>query len=173
MKVVRRPLFTWLPVTAGAASYACALWVPLARPQDESAPSLAIVTCAYFFWVLGWNSAIRYTATHLSITNLLVTSTVTWQDVAQVSLDEGLHIELRDGREVGSIAFGDSLIGAFTGYATHRRAYKLLRDAHGRAVQGGVSERAVHLRLSVEWRRPLAAAAAFYGPVLTLLVAGK
>lgn len=173
MKVVRRPLFTWFPVTAGVASYAFALWALIWRPEDGSSPALVFATAALFFWALGWDSAIRFTATHLSITNILVTSTVRWHDVARVELADGLHIELRDGREMGSIAFGGSLIGAFTGYPTHRRAHRLLREAHLKALQRGPGESDVRLRLSVEWRRPVAAAAAVYVPVLVVLLVGR
>jgi hypothetical protein len=128
-RVFRRPVYVWFPVAAAIASYVCA--VLIAGPWDEEpAAAFAVAGIAIFFWALGWDSAIRSTGTHVSFTNFLVTATVAWTDVEKVDMRDGLTIVLRDGREMGSVAFGSSLLGAFTGYTTHQRAFHLLRETH-------------------------------------------
>ncbi|WP_344394589.1 hypothetical protein [Streptomyces vastus] len=123
-----------------------------------------------FFWALGWDSAIRSTAERVSVTNFLVTSTVAWNDVARVTADDGLIIDLRDGRTIGSVAFGSSLLGTFTGYRTHQRALRLLGEAHRTASQArpGKSNGPVQLDVRFEWRRLLCALLAVYGPLLII-----
>src|SRR5262249_36186487 len=122
---------------------------------------------------LGWDSAIRSTADRLSVTNFLLTSTVEWTDVDQVTVENGLAITLRDGRTIGSIAFGSSLLGTLTGYRTHQRAFQLVRDTHLAAlrVRGGKGVGQVQLQRSFEWKRLLCAFVAVYGPLLIIRVA--
>ncbi|MFJ9177111.1 hypothetical protein [Streptomyces sp. NPDC102360] len=173
-KTIRRPLFTWFPVTAGGVFYASAVGVAALMPQAGCAPPLLVTAMALFFWALGWNSTVRITPTHVSITNVVVTTTVAWRDVEQVTMDDGIGIHLRDGHEIGSIAFGGSLIGVFTRYPSHRRAYRLLQDAHRGAGRGRRPRRAgdVELQHSVDWRRLLVAAAVLYTPLLIVFAIG-
>ena len=84
-------------LAAGLGTVAMAL---AAFEQDGYAPAMALATSR----MLGWNSAIRFTVTHLSITNVLATSTVAWKDGAGVTVDDGLSIRLRDGRTLVSKA---------------------------------------------------------------------
>ncbi|WP_157874515.1 hypothetical protein [Streptomyces sp. AcH 505] len=93
--VVRRPLFTWLSTAAGTGFYVCAVGVAGFLPDAGYGPPLVIAAFTLFIWMLGWHSAIRFTVTHVSITNILVTSTVAWQDVARVTVSDGLCIQLR------------------------------------------------------------------------------
>ncbi|SDL03055.1 hypothetical protein [Streptomyces indicus] len=167
--VVRRPLFTWIGLTPAVGFYACAIYVAAFLPEDGYAPPLAIAAFTFFFWLLGWHSAIRFTATHLSVTNIVVTSTVEWSDVRRVIVHDGLGIELRDGRELGSIAFGGSLIGTFSGYPTYQTAYRTLQKARKKAQHRERHGGPVRVRWSIDWRRQLTAAAAIYGPLLLLL----
>ncbi len=166
-EVVRRLSFTWFPMAAAVVFYAIAMALA-AFEQDEFAPAMVVAAFTLFFWLMGWNSAIRFTTTHLSLTNVLVTSKVAWKDVAGVTVDDGLSIQLRDGRTLGSIAFGGSLIGAFTKYPTHQRARRILSEAHLNAVHEGRDTGPVHLRSSLEWRRPLVAAVVLYVPLLVI-----
>jgi hypothetical protein len=57
------------------------------------------------FWVLGWQTAIRFTDTHVSTTNFFSTATVAWSDVTDVTMTNGLSIRLRDGEELGNLQF--------------------------------------------------------------------
>jgi hypothetical protein len=138
---------------------------------EEPAAAFLLGGMALLFWALGWDSAIRSSGDRVSVTNVLVTSTVAWTDVDRVSLDDdGLAIALRDERILDSVAFGGSLLGAFTGYRSHRRACRLLQEAHRAALrtQGGRGEGRVRLERSFEWRRLLCAATVVYGPVVTV-----
>ncbi|MFD3562528.1 hypothetical protein ACFWVU_23055 [Streptomyces sp. NPDC058686] len=169
MKVLRRPAYVWLPVTGAIVTYAFAAL--LIGPLDvEPQAAFLLGGVAIFFWALGWNSAIRSTADYVTMTNFLVTSTVAWIDVAQVTVEDGLTVTLRDGRTIGSIAFGSSLLGTFTGYRTHQRAFRLLREAHRAALRARhrKSNGPVGLDVTFEWRRLLCALVAVYGPLLII-----
>ncbi|MGP8300455.1 hypothetical protein ACTPOK_21520 [Streptomyces inhibens] len=162
-------MYVWLPVTCAIASYAFAslLIGPL---HVEPLAAFLLGGMSIFFWALGWDSAIRITADCVSITNFLVTSTVAWNDVARVTADDGLIIALRDGRTVGSVAFGSSLLGTFTGYRTYQRALRLLGEAHRTAPQArrGKSNGPAQIDVTFEWRRLLCALVAVYGPLLII-----
>ncbi|TLQ45368.1 hypothetical protein [Streptomyces marianii] len=167
--VVRRPFFTWLSTVMGVAFYACAMGAAVFMRDDGYAPPLVVATFVVFLWMTGWHSAIRFTDSHLIVTNIVVTSTVAWSGVARITADDGLCIRLRDERELGSIAFGGSLIGAFTGYPTYEKALRILCKAHKKARRGGKWDGTVQLRRSVRWRQLCAAAALIYGPLLIVL----
>ncbi|MFI7869715.1 hypothetical protein [Streptomyces salinarius] len=173
-RVFRRPAYVWFPAAAAITSYVCA--VLLAGPWDaEPAAALAVAGASIFFWALGWDSAVRSTDNHVSFTNFLVTTTVAWTDVHEVDVHDGLTIILRDGLEMGSVAFGRSLLGSFTGYRTHQRAFHLLREAQLKAsgTQGGNSKGQVLRHWSFEWRRLLCALAVVYGPLTVILVLSR
>ncbi|MFD8010025.1 hypothetical protein [Streptomyces sp. NPDC058955] len=156
-------------MASAIASYAAAALVM--GPLHEEPPAAFLLGgMAIFFWALGWDSAIRSTADRVSVTNFLVTSTVAWNDVARVTADDGLIIALRDGRTIGSVAFGSSLLGTFTGYRTHRRALRLLGEAHRSASQAhrGKSNIPAQIDVTFEWRRLLCALVAVYGPLLLI-----
>ncbi|MFF4791369.1 hypothetical protein ACFY2M_16720 [Streptomyces sp. NPDC001276] len=156
-------------MTSAIASYAFASLV--IGPLHEEPPAAFLLGgAAIFFWALGWDSAIRSTDDRVSVTNFLVTSTVAWSDVAQVTADDGLIIALRDGRTIGSVAFGSSLLGTFTGYRTHQRALQLLEEAHLTASQAhrGKSNSPARIDVTFEWRRLLCALVAVYAPLLII-----
>ncbi|MBR8638911.1 hypothetical protein KEF29_05235 [Streptomyces tuirus] len=173
-RVLRRPVYVWFPVAAAISSYVCS--VLIAGPWDEEpAAAFAVAGASIFFWALGWDSAIRSTDNHVSFTNFLVTATVAWTDVDEVDVHDGLTITLRDGREMGSVAFGSSLLGSFTGYRTHQRAFHLLREAQLKAsgTQGGNSKGQVRRHWSFEWRRLLCALTVAHGPLAVILVLSR
>ncbi|MFB7364727.1 hypothetical protein [Streptomyces hydrogenans] len=163
--VLRRRSYTWFPVVSGAGFYVAAIALPLEH-GDGFASAILLTGISYFCWLIGWNSSFRFTRTHVSVTNVLVTTTADWRDVAGVDIEGGLAGLLRDGRSLDSIAFGGSLIGEFTGYRTHRRACRLLRQGWWGAGPGRRGKGPVPVRTSVEWRRALAIATALYVPVV-------
>jgi hypothetical protein len=123
------------------------------------------------FWVLGWQTAIRFTDTHVSTTNFFSTATVAWSDVTDVTMTNGLSIRLRDGEELGNLQFGGSLIGDLTGYPTHRRAWRILhaawqqaqpQDAEGRYKARSRSMAEVPVLTSMAWRQTVTAAVLIY-----------
>ncbi len=118
---LRRPLFSWFPLTFATVVWLF-FWILLAAEEVTGAWLGALVVAAMitFFWTLGWGNAIRYGPTHVSVTNLLLTTRVAWTDVRSVSNEDGLTIVLRDSRKLSSIQFGGSLLGEFTGYPRTR-----------------------------------------------------
>ena len=172
-KAVRRKAFAWTAMAFAAVFYVIGLFVAVGDENDGFAVGLAMATMAFFFWTLAWDSTYRYTATHVSTTHFLVTTTVAWRDVTCIDNTAGLALELRDGTTLGSVSYGDSLIGAVTGNMTHRRAQSILRDAHQAATRP--TDRR-HRRPSglvprhsgFEWRRGLVAAAVIYSPILAV-----
>ncbi|MEU3480106.1 hypothetical protein ACI2LO_09440 [Streptomyces sp. NPDC033754] len=169
-KAVRRRTFAWTAMAFAVAFYASGLLVALGDEHGGFGVGLVLATMALFLWAIGWDSTYRYTATHVSTTHFLVTTTVAWRDVAHVDSAAGLALQLRDGTPLGSVAYGDSLLGAFTGYVTHRGAQRILDDAHhattrptGRRPSGPVPR-----HHGFAWRRGPAAAAVIYSPILAI-----
>jgi hypothetical protein len=71
---------------------------------------------AYFFWLLGWHSAIRMDRDGVIVDNLLVRHVIPWGELSEIRVGYGLVLLLRDGRKVGSIVFGGSVAGQILGY---------------------------------------------------------
>ncbi|MCX4530092.1 hypothetical protein OHA79_43925 [Streptomyces sp. NBC_00841] len=67
-KVIRRPAYVWLPVAAGIAFYVCAVLI-IGPLDEEPAAAFEVAGLTVFLWALGWDSAIRSTDDHVSITN--------------------------------------------------------------------------------------------------------
>ncbi|MFE9457748.1 hypothetical protein [Streptomyces californicus] len=96
----------------------------IASPLErEPVPAFVISGVVIFFWALGWDSSSRCTDSHVSSVNLPVTTTVpwadvqkVWADVQKVALDRAPAITLKDGEELGPVAFGGSLLGEIAGY---------------------------------------------------------
>ncbi|WP_159039566.1 MULTISPECIES: hypothetical protein [unclassified Streptomyces] len=172
VRVFRRPAYWWFSVLAGVAFYGIALVV--ASPSvGEPTPAFVISGVVVFLWALGWDSSFRCTDSHVSSVNLLVTTTVPWADVQKVTLDGALAITLKDGEELGSVAFGGSLLGEMTGYRTHRRAFEELRRTHrkARAARRGDPYRGtVRRKVTFAWRRLLCAIAVVYVPLTVVAV---
>ncbi|MEU6502521.1 hypothetical protein ABZ895_23525 [Streptomyces californicus] len=172
VRVFRRPAYWWFSVLAGVAFYGIALVV--ASPSvGEPAPAFVISGVVVFLWALGWDSSFRCTDSHVSSVNLLVTTTVPWADVQKVTLDGALAITLKDGEELGSVAFGGSLLGEMTGYRTHRRAFEELRSTHRKARasrRGDPYRGTVRRKVTFAWRRLLCAIAVVYVPLTVVAV---
>ncbi|MFI1187137.1 hypothetical protein [Streptomyces californicus] len=165
-------MYWGLSVLAGIGFYGIALVVasPLER---EPVPAFVISGVVIFFWALGWDSSFRCTDSHVSSVNLLVTTTVPWADVQKVTLDGALAITLKDGEELGSVAFGGSLLGDLAGYRTHRRAFEELRSTHHKARasrRGDPYRGTVRRKVTFAWRRLLWATAVVYVPVAAVAV---
>ena len=166
---LRRPMFSWFPL-AFAAGFWGGFTVMLAT-QDEAwvAMPLFALLCA-FLWALGWGNALRYSATHVSVTNGIVTSRVAWTDVQRVSGEGGLSIHLADARVLGSVQYGGSLLGEITGYRSYQSAVEALAAAHLHATGGHrVPPGHVHVEETWWWRPPLLATALFFVSFLPAL----
>ena len=173
---VRRRAFVCLGLVPAAGLCVLMAWMMINGPTkvngvaDLAFGALVMSLLVTSLWTLGWNSAIRFTPTRLSVTNLLVTTSVAWAGVTAVTITDGLTIQLRDGRALGSIQFGSSVIGSFTGYPTHRPAVSILRDALKLARQEEAARTGpVQITKSVTWQAPLLPTAVIYASLLLAL----
>ena len=178
-RTLRRWTFVWLPTVADLGFWGITAGLILNGPTKVngwgSLAGAAFVMTLFitFFWLMGWQSAIRLTDTHVAVTNVLITRVVVWDDVSGVTIGNGLTIHLRDGKTLGSIQFGGSLIGEITGYPSHRRARTILREALQRAREAGtVRTGPVQIATSLTWLPPLFVVAAVYTSFLVVLAYG-
>lgn len=72
-------------------------------------------------WLLG-NSAVRVCNEAVIIDNLLIRHAIPWSEIEDINVDYGIKFMLRDGRKIGSIMYGGSVIGQLTGYRYAQRA---------------------------------------------------
>jgi hypothetical protein len=175
-RTVRRRTFVWFPTVAGLGFWGAMTGLILHGPTKVNGwGSLAggafvFALVVTFFWLMGWQSAIRFTDTHVAVTNVLITRTVAWDDVSGVTIGNGLTLQLRDRKSLDSVQFGGSLIGEITGYPSHRRARNILQEALQRARREGTARTdPVQIATSLTWRPPLLVAAAVYASFLIVL----
>ncbi|MFC4911746.1 hypothetical protein [Actinomadura gamaensis] len=164
MKPVRRVLYCWGPVTFGSGLWLGCWFGLLVEGSTPGAWALVLVVTASLtaIWSVGWGNAVRYNDTHVSVTNVLITRRVAWQDVVRVRVGkgEGLVIWIRDGRELHSIQYGKSLLGDICGYRTFQRPREILDAAHKKALSQHLGERTnpVRVETTLWWRPPLVTA---------------
>src|ERR1700692_792812 len=80
--------------------------------NDLFAGAIIFSLFVYFFWLLGWHSAVRLDREQVIVDNLLVRHVIPWGELSEIGVGNGLFFRLRDGRIVGSIMYGGSVMGA-------------------------------------------------------------
>ncbi len=90
------------------------------RVSDLSG-ALIFSTFMYFFWLVGWHSAVRIDGTGVRVDNFLVRHYIPWGELADIAVGSGLEFRLRDGGKVFSLMYGGSIIGHVLGYKYTRR----------------------------------------------------
>lgn len=80
-------------------------------------------------WSVSWRSTIQVTDDFLIICNMFRIHEIPWSDVQDILLNEGIKVYLNSGEKVSSIQFGDSLLGAMTGYPSYKRSVVRLEKA--------------------------------------------
>jgi hypothetical protein len=98
------------------------------------APFIALF--AYGFWLLGWHSAVRVDRDGVIVDNLLVQHVIPWGELSEIGVGNGLFFRLRDGRMVGSIMYGGSVMGALLGYRYTRKVAARMRAARDELLAG-------------------------------------
>ncbi|MGI5170411.1 hypothetical protein ACQEU3_39280 [Spirillospora sp. CA-253888] len=164
MKPVRRITFSCFLIATGALFWLLTSGIMQRSPHNAWLGVLVGTAMTTFFWTLGWGNAVRYNATHVSVTNGFITTRVPWRDVTEVSLENGLGIMLREGEELSSIQFSGSLLGGLSGYRGFRRAHRLLTATHTAATATAPRPRErdpVQLERLLWWKPPLLAALVF------------
>jgi len=88
--------------------------------QDLFAAAIVVSLFAYLFWLVGWHSAVRLGRDGVIVDNLLVRHVIPCEELAEIGVGGGLVFRLRDGQRVGSVMFGESVIGEILGYGYTR-----------------------------------------------------
>jgi hypothetical protein len=114
----------------------------------------AVVASAfvYLFWLLGWQSAVRFTLSGVIVDNLLIRHVIPWAALANIGVKHGLTFNLRDGRSVVSIMYGGSVIGGLFGYRYTRSVAERMCSERDELLNGQVvdvsSEYRSHIHFS-------------------------
>jgi hypothetical protein len=119
--------------------------VVLAAKKHAMAGSVASVimftmvlgTISTVVWLIGWTSAVRVGPSGIIVRNLLYVHSIPWSCVKEITLRDGLEIDIKPSGVVESIQFGGSVIGGFTGYPTYKRAIKKMEDGQRRFASIG------------------------------------
>jgi hypothetical protein len=128
VRTFRKPAFSLFAVGGAAIMLVGALVVDFDRKvhgQLGAAPIFAAFL--YFFWLMGWQSKIRMDHAGVVVDNLLMRHVIPWPALAKIDVDYGLDFCLRDGRKIGSIIYGGSLIGTLLGYRYTRSVAAQMR----------------------------------------------
>jgi hypothetical protein len=106
------------------------------RVNDLFAGAFFFSLFVYFFWLLGWHSAVRLDRERLIVDNLLVRHVIPWGELSEIGVGNGLFFRLRDGRQIGSIMYGGSVIGALLRYRYTRQVAARMRAARDGLLAG-------------------------------------
>lgn len=96
--------------------------------------------CIWVWALLLVYSVIRVSGQGISVTSVFVQHDVPWSRVRSIKKSGPLEIVLRDGTVVGSVQFGEALLGEIFGYRTHRRHRRLLQERLDRARRDRLDE---------------------------------
>lgn len=123
----------WFTVTAVAGVAGCAgafAGISLTYPNGSDPFGAVIVALfAWFFWLIGWHSAVRMDAAGVVVDNLTVRHTIPWSALEAIEVRGGLTFKLRDGTAVGCLMYGGSLAGQLSGYPYLRRVAARMRES--------------------------------------------
>lgn len=98
--------------------------------------ALIFAAMIYAFWLVGIHSAVRISHSGVIVDNMLVRHVIPWGELGEIRVRYGLEFALRDGRRIGSVMYGGSVIGALLGYR-YTRGVAARMTAAGRALEGG------------------------------------
>lgn len=130
----------WALTAFAGAGFALAVGIMFAvvfshaRGLFYGAPFIALF--AYFFWLLGWHSAVRLGRDGVIVDNLLVRHVIPWGELSEIGVGNGLFFRLRDDRMVGSIMYGGSVMGTLLGYRYTRTVAARMRAAREELLAG-------------------------------------
>jgi len=68
----------------------------------------------------------------LIVDNLLARHVIPWDQLAEIGVGNGLEFRLRDGRKIGSVMYGGSVIGALFGYRYTRSVATRMNTARSK-----------------------------------------
>src|ERR1035438_1129106 len=104
--------------------------------NDLLAGAIGFSLFVYFFWLLGWHSAVRIDRDGVAVDNLLIRHVIPCGEFSEIGVGNGLFFRLRDGRQIGSIMYGGSVIGALLRYRYTRQVAARMRAARDELLAG-------------------------------------
>jgi hypothetical protein len=154
--VFRKPLLCGLSAIVIAGIFAAFLVMIISKLRaSDFAGAVIFSGFVYFFWLIGWQSAVRVVKSGIIVDNLFGRNYIPWRDVAEIKGDNGLLIVTRSAGRVGSLMYGESLIGTFTGSRQSRAVAIKLKEAQQRAAaaeESAVDEDDQEYRSSVRFQ---------------------
>ena len=124
----RKPWFTAIAVVGVVGSSGAFAAISLAHPNGSDLFGAVILSLfAWFFWLVGWHSAVRMDAAGVVVNNLFVRHTSPWSALEAIQASGGLRFLLRDGTSVGCLMYGGSLAGQLSGYPYTRGVAERMR----------------------------------------------
>jgi hypothetical protein len=135
--VYRKPWFTAVGVLGVAGPAGAFAGIALSHPNGSDAFGAVIMSLfAWFFWLIGWHSAVRMDAAGVVVDNLLVRNTIPWPALQDIRVVGGITFRLRDGATVGCLMYGGSLAGLLTGSPYLRRVAARMRETQAELSPG-------------------------------------
>jgi hypothetical protein len=96
--VFRKPLFYVIAVCVAVGCLAAFIVGAISNPNGSWFFGAVIFTAfVYFFWLIGWQSAVRVSNAGIIIDNLLFRNYIPWGDVLEIKGGNGLLIVTRGG----------------------------------------------------------------------------
>ncbi len=136
--VFRKPLFYVMAAIAPAGCFAALVVAAVSKPNGGNFFGAVVLSAfAYFFWVIGWQSSVRVVNAGVVVDNLFIRHSIPWRDLAEVKGGNGLLIVTCSGARIGSLMYGGSIIGVFTGNRQSRAVASKIKSAQERAVSAG------------------------------------
>lgn len=122
-EIVFRKMAICVPATlAGIGVYATFVAAAFSNPNTSDVLGAFIMSAfVYFFWLVGWHSAVRIDVIGIRVDNFLVRHCIPWEELVDIAVGNGVEFRLRDGEKVFSLMYGGSLMGKILGYKHTRR----------------------------------------------------
>jgi hypothetical protein len=138
--VFRKPLFYTVAAIASAGCFAALVVAAVSKPNGSTFFGAVVLSAfIYFFWVIGWQSSVRVVSGGVIVDNLFTRHSIPWRDLSEVKGGNGLLIVTRSGEKIGSLMYGGSIIGVFTGSRQSRAVASKIKSAQEGAVSAGES----------------------------------
>jgi hypothetical protein len=114
--VFRKPLLCGIATIVIAGCLAFFVVAAVSTPNgSEFFGAIILSAFIYFFYLLGWQTCVRVVAAGVVVDNLCYRNFIPWHELSRVQSRSGLLIVTRGGQRIGSLAYGGSIIGLFTG----------------------------------------------------------
>ena len=138
--VFRKPLLFWIATIVIAGCFSIFVVAAVSTPKPNGSAFFGAVILSvfvYFFYLLGWQTCVRVVAAGVIVDNLWSRNFIPWHEISRVESRSGLLIVTRGDQRIGSLAYGGSIIGLFTGNRQARAvAGKIVSAQHGAVADG-------------------------------------